>query len=63
MENALFSPLIQVILYDITSVYFEGEYKDSELVAFGYSRDGKEQFINNLHMESNARPHKDPSIG
>jgi len=30
-----------VILYDITSVYFEGEYKDSELVAFGYSRDGK----------------------
>ncbi len=30
-----------VILYDITSVYFEGNYKDSELVAFGYSRDGK----------------------
>jgi hypothetical protein len=31
----------QVILYDITSVYFEGDYKDSELVAFGYNRDGK----------------------
>ena len=30
-----------VILYDITSVYFEGDYKDSELVAFGYNRDGK----------------------
>jgi transposase len=31
----------QVILYAITSVYFEGDYKDSELVAFGYNRDGK----------------------
>jgi len=30
-----------LVLYDITSVYFEGEYKDSELVAFGYNRDGK----------------------
>jgi transposase len=30
-----------VILYDITSVYFEGDYKDSDLVAFGYNRDGK----------------------
>ena len=30
-----------VILYDITSVYFEGAYKDSELVTFGYNRDGK----------------------
>jgi hypothetical protein len=31
----------QVILYDITSVYFEGDYKDSDVVAFGYNRDGK----------------------
>ncbi|WPL17512.1 Transposase [Thiorhodovibrio winogradskyi] len=31
----------QVILYDITSVYFEGDYKDSDLVTFGYNRDGK----------------------
>ena len=30
-----------VILYDITSVYFEGDYKDSDLVTFGYNRDGK----------------------
>ena len=33
-----------VVLYDITSVYFEGEYKDSELVAFGYNRDGKKGY-------------------
>ena len=35
-----------LILYDMTSTYFEGEYEDSELVAFGYNRDkkrGKEQ--------------------
>jgi hypothetical protein len=31
----------QVVLYDITSVYFEGEYEQSELVTFGYNRDGK----------------------
>ena len=30
-----------VVLYDITSVYFEGEYNTSELVKFGYNRDGK----------------------
>ena len=30
-----------VILYDITSTYFEGQYEDSELVRFGYNRDGK----------------------
>ena len=30
-----------LVLYDITSVYFEGEYKDSQLVTFGYNRDGK----------------------
>ena len=30
-----------LVLYDITSVYFEGEYKASELVKFGYNRDGK----------------------
>jgi hypothetical protein len=33
-----------VVLYDITSVYFEGEYKDSELVTFGYNRDGKKGY-------------------
>ena len=30
-----------VILYDITSSYFEGEYQDSEIVTFGYNRDKK----------------------
>jgi hypothetical protein len=31
-----------VVLYDITSVYFEGDYEQSELVTFGYNRDGKQ---------------------
>jgi hypothetical protein len=31
----------RLILYDITSSYFEGEYLESELVLFGYNRDGK----------------------
>ena len=31
----------QLVLYDITSSYFEGEYAASELVDFGYNRDGK----------------------
>ncbi|MBU4352995.1 MAG: IS1634 family transposase [Nanoarchaeota archaeon] len=30
-----------LILYDLTSSYLEGEYRDSELAAFGRSRDGK----------------------
>lgn len=30
-----------LVLYDITSTYFEGEYKDSEIVKFGYNRDRK----------------------
>jgi hypothetical protein len=29
------------VLYDITSSYFESQYADSEIVAFGYNRDGK----------------------
>ena len=28
-----------VIQYDLTSVYFEGEYTDSDLARYGYSRD------------------------
>ena len=31
----------QLVLYDITSSYLEGEYKDNALVQFGYNRDGK----------------------
>ena len=30
-----------LVLYDVTSSYFEGEYKDSQLVDWGYNRDGK----------------------
>jgi transposase len=31
----------RLVLYDITSSYFEGAYDTSELVLFGYNRDGK----------------------
>jgi transposase len=31
----------QLVLYDITSSYFEGEYAESDIVLFGYNRDGK----------------------
>jgi transposase len=37
-----------VVLYDITSSYFEGKYNDSEMVSFGYNRDkkrGKKQIV------------------
>lgn len=30
-----------IVLYDITSTYFEGEYEDSNLVKYGYNRDCK----------------------
>ena len=30
-----------LVLYDITSTYFEGAYAESEIVLFGYNRDGK----------------------
>jgi transposase len=30
-----------LVLYDVTSSYFEGEYAASELVTWGYNRDGK----------------------
>ena len=30
-----------LVLYDITSSYLEGEYEDSEIVAYGYNRDKK----------------------
>jgi hypothetical protein len=30
-----------LVLYDITSSYLEGEYEGSQLVDFGYNRDGK----------------------
>lgn len=30
-----------LVLYDITSTYFEGAYRQSDIVLFGYNRDGK----------------------
>ncbi len=33
-----------LVLYDITSSYFEGEYTDSDLVTFGYNRDKKKGY-------------------
>ncbi len=33
----------RLVLYDITSSYLEGEYKKSELVKYGYNRDGKKK--------------------
>ncbi len=32
---------LDFIHYDITSLYFEGEYEDADLVNYGYSRDSK----------------------
>jgi hypothetical protein len=48
-----------LVLYDITSVYFEGEYNDSELVTFGYNRDGKkgrEQIVVGLICNAQGCP-------
>jgi len=49
----------QLVLYDITSVYFEGEYKQSGLVTFGYNRDGKkgrEQIVVGLICNAQGCP-------
>lgn len=49
----------QLILYDITSSYLEGEYTTSELVEFGYNRDGKrghEQIVIGLLCNSLGCP-------
>jgi transposase len=48
-----------MILYDLTSAYMEGEYEDSELVAFGRSRDckrGHEQIAMGLLTDSSGCP-------
>jgi len=48
-----------LVLYDITSVYFEGEHKGSELVGFGYNRDGKkgrEQIVVGLICNAQGCP-------
>jgi transposase len=46
IENKLFKSYYKNnppkrVFYDVTSSYVEGDYEDSELVAFGYNRDGK----------------------
>jgi transposase len=48
-----------LVLYDITSSYFEGEYSESEIVKFGYNRDrkrGKEQIVIGLICTSQGCP-------
>jgi transposase len=48
-----------LILYDITSSYMEGEYEDSDLVRFGYNRDGKrghEQIVISLLCSKEGCP-------
>jgi len=44
IQNALAKKHLQegrLVLYDITSSFFEGAYEESQIVAFGYNRDGK----------------------
>jgi len=48
-----------LVLYDITSCYMEGEYDDSEIVAFGYNRDkkrGHEQIVISLLCNKDGCP-------
>jgi transposase len=48
-----------LVMYDITSSYFEGKYEESELVAFGYSRDQKrshEQIVIGLLTNNEGCP-------
>lgn len=48
-----------IVLYDITSSYFEGEYEGSEIVEYGYNRDGKkghEQMVIGLLSTSEGCP-------
>jgi transposase len=44
IQRTLASKYLQdghMVLYDITSTYFEGAYLESDIVLFGYNRDGK----------------------
>lgn len=48
-----------LVLYDITSSYFEGEYDKSQIVKFGYNRDrkrGREQMVIGLVCTSQGCP-------
>lgn len=49
----------RVVLYDITSSYMEGEYRESDIVLFGYNRDGKrghEQIVLGLLCDERGCP-------
>ena len=49
----------RMVLYDLTSSYFEGEYEHSDLVTFGYNRDGKkghEQVVIGLLCNADGCP-------
>ena len=46
-------------MYDITSSYFEGEYKHSDLVDFGHNRDrkkGHKQIVIGLMTDAQGCP-------
>jgi transposase len=48
-----------VVLYDITSSYLEGQYEQSDIVLFGYNRDGKrshEQVVLGLLCDERGCP-------
>ena len=48
-----------LVLYDITSTYFEGAYEDSQMVRFGYNRDrksGHEQVVIGLMCTAQGCP-------
>lgn len=48
-----------MVLYDITSSYFEGEYSESQIVKFGYNRDckrGHEQIVIGLICNMDGCP-------
>jgi transposase len=48
-----------IVLYDITSSYFEGTYEESEIVTYGYNRDkkrGHEQIVIGLICNSEGCP-------
>ena len=48
-----------LVMYDITSSYFEGEYKHSDLVDFGYNRDrkkGHKQIVIGLMTDAQGCP-------
>jgi len=62
IENKLFKSYYKNnppkrLFYDVTSSYVEGDYKDSELVNYGYNRDkkkGKKQIVVGLLADENG---------